>query len=412
MTVSIITVGDELLVGRVVDTHAAFLSAQLSALGVSVCAHRSVGDRSGELENAILEESRRASALVVAGGMGPTEDDRTREEIAVACGCPLEFREEWWAKIEQRMKRVGVQVSNRNKRQAFFPHGAHGLENRFGSAPGFQLESDGVLIWALPGVPHEFRGMIEEVVLPEIERRFQPALSPQRVWTFHGIPESTLDAWIVETLEKAQHPFNHHICVRGGEIEVRLPSDIDLGVSAREHFGSRCLGEGDETVAERVVKEATEAGLQVALAESCTGGRIAGRLTDVPGSSRVFASGWVTYANDRKEKELGVAPDLMRSHGAVSGPVVEAMARGAWKKSGATFALSTSGIAGPSGGSATKPGGPNWFGFASEKGVSSGHRCFQGDRERVRMLTVTQSLVCILAAIRGEDPFPWSEPRM
>ncbi len=411
MTVSIITVGDELLVGRVVDTHAAFLSAQLSALGVNVCAHRSVGDRSGELEVAIREECRRASALVIAGGLGPTEDDRTREEIAAACGCLLEFREEWWAKIEERMRRVGVRVSNRNERQAYFPRGAEGLENRFGSAPGFRIERDGVAIWALPGVPHEFRGMIEEVVLPEIERRFKPSPQSQRVWTFHGVPESTLDAWIVETLEGAQHPFNHHICVRGGEIEVRLPSDFDLGAPAREKFGSRCLGEGDETVAERVVKEATEAGVQIALAESCTGGKIAGRLTDVPGSSQVFASGWVTYANDRKEIELGVARELFRSHGAVSGPVVEAMAHGAWKKSGATFALSTSGIAGPNGGTAEKPVGSTWFGFASEKGVFSAHRHFRGDRERIRMLSVTQALVCILAATRGEDPFPWSEPK-
>lgn len=405
MTISIITVGDELLAGRVIDTHAAFLSSRLVPFGIPVIAHRTVGDAPGALRAAIVEESSRAATVVIAGGLGPTEDDRTRQECAAAAGVELEWREEWWERIAARLSRRGAPPSPRNRRQAWFPAGSETIENPYGSAPAFRMRVGGCELWALPGVPDEFRGLAETVLLPALR---PGARLDEGVWTFHGIPESALDEWVVETLAARGLPPDHHICVREGEIEVRLRSGIDLGPAARARFAGRFLGAGALSLAERIVGEAQGAGIRVAVAESCTGGRIAGRITDVPGSSAVFEEGWIAYGNAAKARELGVAPALLERHGAVSAEVAEAMARGARERAGVGIALSTTGIAGPGGGSAEKPVGTVWFGVATAGGVRSGVRVFRGDRERVRQLAVAQGLACLLAAIRGEDPLPWA----
>ncbi len=412
MRVSIVTVGDELLIGRVVDTHAAFAAALIEPLGAKVIAHRTVGDPPGELQTALIEEARRAESIIVTGGLGPTEDDRTREECAEAAGVALEFRPEWWERIAERYRRHGFELNERNRRQAYFPAGAVAIENPYGSAPAFRLELAGdqgkrTMVWCLPGVPDEFHGLLTDVVIPAF-RASMPTPATERVWTFHGVPESALDAWLVETLADHGVPLEHHVCVREGEIEVRSTAPIDLLSLARKKYGSRCLGEGDLSLPERVVVEATRAGGKIALAESCTGGRIADRLIGVPGSSRVLECGWVTYANQAKERELGVPLSLIEEHGAVSAPVAEALAQGALERSDADWCVSTTGVAGPSGGTELKPVGLIWFGVATRTGVCSGVRRLRGDRERIRAYGGTQGFACLLAAIRGENPFPWS----
>lgn len=412
----VITVGDELLSGRVVDAHAAHVSAAVTALGVAVIGHRSVGDSPGALRLALSEEAARADVIVLAGGLGPTEDDRTRDECAAAAGVPLEWREEWWARIEERMRRHGVRISERNRRQAHFPAGSTPLENPYGSAPGFRLAVGDCTVWALPGVPDEFRGLVSDALLPSLVAALPAPPPPEEVWSFHGIPESTLDGWVIETLAASGHSPDHHICVRSGEIEVRHRAVGDLGETlaraASERFGSRFLGRGDRTLPERVIDEAVARGVRVATAESCTGGAVATRITDIPGSSAAFGSGWVVYADEAKESALGVARELRERHGAVSGPVAEALARGALERSGAGFAVSTTGIAGPSGGTEEKPVGTVWFGVAeaapSGTIARSGVRLLRGDRARVRTLSVAQALASLLAAMRGEDPFPWT----
>jgi len=406
MTVSIITVGDELLAGRVVDTHGAFLSARLVPFGIPVISHRTVADAPGALSAALLEESERADTIVVAGGLGPTEDDRTREECARAAGVELEWREEWWERISARLARRGAPPSARNRRQAWFPAGAEAIENPFGSAPAFRVRVGAAEVWALPGVPEEFRGLVEGALLPALR---PGAPVEEGVWTFHGIPEAALDEWLVSILaERGQSP-SHHICVREGEIEVRLRPGIDLAPLARARFGGRFLGAGGASLPERIVAEARAAGLRFALAESCTGGRIAGRITDIAGSSAVLEAGWVAYGNAAKVRDLGVPAEWIDRHGAVSAPVAEAMARGARERAEVDLALSTTGIAGPGGGSAEKPVGTVWFGIATGEGVRSGVRSFRGDRERVRQLAVAQGLATLLAALRGEDPLPWAK---
>ena len=409
LRVSIISVGDELMTGRVVDQHAATSSARLTSLGAEILSHRTVGDREGALASAITQEATRADVILITGGLGPTEDDRTREEVAAAAGVGLEFREPWWEKIAERFRQIGIDPSDRNRRQAFFPTSAEGIENRFGSAPAFQLSIDDTDVFCLPGVPDEFQGIFEEVVVPLLRPRLAPP-DAEGVWTFHGVPESTLDGWIVDLLASEGRPSDHHICVRDGEIELRVPGSFDLLPRAREAFGSRCLGAGEQRLATRVVEEAAGLGGTVAIAESCTGGVIAGRLTDVPGSSAVFEQSWITYANEAKTRELGVPAEYFEEHGAVSSQVAEALARGARERAGASWAVSTTGVAGPTGGTREKPVGLIWFGIATEDGVVTGRRHFRGDRARIRSYGATQAFASLLAAIRGEDPFPSGGP--
>ena len=406
MRVSIISVGDELISGRVVDRHAATASARLTALGAAVVSHRTVGDREGDLAAALRQDVAGSDVVLITGGLGPTEDDRTREEVASAAGVKLEFREEWWDRIAERFRRYGLDPSDRNRRQAFFPETAEGVENRFGSAPAFRLRIDNTEVWSLPGVPDEFQGILDEVVIPALEPRLTPP-AVERVWTFYGVPESALDGWVVDQLKAEGLPPDHHICVRDGEIELRISADFDLLPRARAEFGSRCLGGGEANLATRVVAEARDRRGTIAIAESCTGGIIAGRLTDVAGCSAVFQQSWVTYANEAKTQELGVPSELFIEHGAVSAPVAEALAQGARVRARSDWAVSTTGIAGPSGGTNEKPVGLIWFGIATADGVVSGQRRFRGDRARIRSYGATQAFSSLLAAIRGEDPFPW-----
>jgi nicotinamide-nucleotide amidase len=405
MKVSIITVGDEILAGRVVDIHGAYLSARLVPFGIPVLSIRSVGDAPGALHQALLEEAARSDTIVVAGGLGPTEDDRTRAECAAAAGVELEWREDWWERISAHLARRGSAPSPRNRRQAWFPLGSVPIENPYGSAPAFRMRLGPAEVWALPGVPEEFRGLVEGALLPTLR---PGAAVGEGVWTFHGIPEAALDEWLVSTLTERGLPPTHHICVKEGEIEVRLGAGLDLAPLARARFAGRFLGAGAASLPERVVAEARAQGFRLAVAESCTGGRIAGRLTDTPGSSAVFEAGWVAYGNAAKVRDLGVPPELIAAGGAVSGPVAEAMARGARERAGVAVALSTTGIAGPGGGSEGKPVGTVWFGIATEGAVRSGVRHFRGDRERVRQLAVAQGLAILLATLRGEDPLPWA----
>ncbi len=325
-------------------------------------------------------------------------------------GSPLEWREEWWERIEERLRSYSVTVAERNRRQAWFPAGSTAIENPFGSAPAFRLSIGSAEVWALPGVPDEFEGLIETELLPAL---LDAGAGPieEGVWTFYGIPESVLDSWILETLSAQCSAVEPHICVRDGEIEVRIRGSFDLAPAARARFGSRFLGVGALTLPQRVVAEATAAGVRIAVAESCTGGRVAGRITDVPGSSAVLESGWVAYGNEAKERDLAVPGTLLIGDGAVSAPVAEALARGARERAGVAIAVSTTGIAGPGGGSPEKPIGTVWFGLSTAEETRSGVRHFRGGRDRVRTLSVAQALACLLAAIRGEDPFPWPTKR-
>lgn len=410
LSVGVIAVGDEILEGRILDAHSQHISEEMRRWGASVRWHLSLGDSPGELSAALKTMPGPVDWILITGGLGPTEDDRTREEIASALQIDLVENDEAWQEIHRRLSRRGFEPTRNNRKQAFFPRGATVLSNPNGSAPGFSVTtSEDTRIYALPGVPHEFRAMFEEHVMGDLKSHSGLSALKGEILDFVGVPESQLDEWISERIPDDQL---FQICVRGwGQIEVRLPEGVSLQNEVAEVFGARFIGTGGLPVEEHLVQRAMDAGLSLTTAESCTGGMISSRLVNVAGSSRVFPCSWVCYSNSSKTRELGVDPALIEKHGAVSQPVVEQMAFKAREKSGADLAISVSGVAGPGGGTELKPVGTVWLALATANEIRS--HCYQlhGDRERIRSLTANLALLGLLAAVRGLEVPGWSTKR-
>jgi nicotinamide-nucleotide amidase len=407
LTVGVIAVGDEILEGRILDAHSRFVSEEIQRWGGHVRWHFSLGDSPGELAGALTLLQGQVDWILVTGGLGPTADDRTREEVASAFQLDLIENEAAWQEIQRRLRSRGFEPTENNRKQAFFPQGAKMLTNSHGSAPGFSVTGpDQTRVFALPGVPHEFRAMFEKHIVGELEA-FE-GLSPVQgeILDFVGVPESQLDEWVCARVPEGQL---YQICVRGwGQIEVRLPAGVSLHDEAARAYGASLIGTGGLPVEEHLVQQALSAGLSVTTAESCTGGMISSRLVNVPGSSRIFPCSWVCYSNSSKTRELGVDPQLIEKHGAVSQSVVEQMALKALEKSSADLAISVSGVAGPGGGTEIKPVGTVWLALATGREIRS--HCYQlhGDRERIRSLTTNLALLSLLAAVRNLEVPGWS----
>ncbi|MEE2856079.1 MAG: CinA family nicotinamide mononucleotide deamidase-related protein [Planctomycetota bacterium] len=407
--VGVIAVGEEILVGRTQESHGRSISRLLTPLGFEVCWHMTVADAPGALSAVLQSPPVPVSTIIISGGLGPTEDDRSRQEIADAAGVPLEHDEQSWQQIQHYLDQRGITASPSNRRQASRPRGGEMLVNDRGTAPGLKLElTSGETLFALPGVPAEFDAMFAQHLLPWANSL--PGLKKQgQILEFIGIPESKLDEWIVAQVGA---PDRHHICVRGiSQIEVRLPVGLSLEDAATQRFGARFLGVGGIGVESHLVTDATQSGQTITMAESCTGGMIAARITEVPGSSAVFPGAWVCYSNRSKQRDLGVDPALMEQHGAVSQEVVEALAEGALARSGADLALSVSGLAGPGGGTQDKPVGTVWMGLSTSEGTRSHCYRWTGDRQRIRELTTNLALHVLLTAVRGQEIFGWNESR-
>jgi len=407
--IGVIAVGDEILEGRTQERHGRSIARLLTPLGFEICWHMTVADAPGALSAVLRSPPAQVSTIIVSGGLGPTEDDRSRQEIAAAAGVPLEHDEHSWLQIQHYLEQRGVTPSPSNRRQAYRPRGAEMLVNDRGTAPGLKLElPTGVMLFALPGVPAEFDAMFAQHLLPWANSL--PGLKQQgQILEFIGIPEAKLDEWIVSQIGA---PDQHHICVRGiSQIEVRLPVGLSLEDAATQRFGARFLGVGGIGVEGHLVTDATAAGQSITMAESCTGGMIAARITDVPGSSAVFPGAWVCYSNRSKHRELGVDPALIELHGAVSQEVVEALAEGALARSGADLALSVSGLAGPAGGTEKKPVGTVWMGLATSEATRSHCYRWTGDRQRIREMATNVALHLLLTAVRGQEIYGWNESR-
>lgn len=405
LRLGVVTVGDEILEGRIVDLHSRTTSALLTPLGVEILWHLSVGDSPGALSSALASVPADVDAIVVAGGLGPTADDRSRREIADAAGVDLEFDEEVWSRIRERLVVAGLEPAANNRNQAHRPRGSEWLINHWGSAPGFRIRLAGeTILFALPGVPSEFDAMLEEYVLPWIDSRGGECQS-REILEFIGIPESKLDEWFVEQLGGDGH---HHICVKGwGQIEVRLAAGFSLLAAASKRFGSYLIGAGGIGAAAHLVAAAIREKVTISTAESCTGGLIGASITEVPGSSEIYPGGWVCYSYEAKSRELGVDPQVIETRGAVSAEVVEAMARGARNRSGSQLSIAVSGIAGPGGATSDKPVGTVWMAVSSEKCTAS--HCYQlsGTRDRIRHLTTNLALQVLLATIQQQEIPGW-----
>jgi nicotinamide-nucleotide amidase len=373
MRVEIINTGTELLLGRVANTHLGFLAQSLFGLGLRVERQVSVPDGAAIAE-ALREAMARADLIIVTGGLGPTSDDITRDAAAAAFGKKLIFHPEILDGIAAKFARRKIAMNDRQRPQALVPEGGVVLENPNGTAPGLILENDKTVAVLLPGPPGELSLMWENEALPWLRKKFAHRLARVHEATLRilGLGETQVQV-LVEDEVKALGPVEVGYCARPGEVDLRLIAPEknlveQAATLARAKLGDVIYAEGVETMEETVVLLARTAGKTVATAESCTGGLVASRITNVSHSSEMFRYGWVTYANEAKMTELGVSPELLEKHGAVSAEVARAMAEGALRGSGADIAIAVTGIAGPTGGTPEKPVGLVYFALATENG--------------------------------------------
>lgn len=403
MIVELVNTGTELLLGDTVNTNAAWIGQRLAALGIQVARQTIVPD-GAIIRTAIAEAAQRSDVVLVSGGLGPTNDDLTRESTAELLNLEMELNDGVMAHLNEYFAKRGKPVSEATKRQAMVPRGASVMPNPFGTAPGLYFPAElgkpqgwNAHIFLLPGPPRELKPMIENEVEPRL-REWLPDGASRRVLYLKvtGVGESD----IVEAVEKqleAIAGLDLGYCIRGGDVDVRLAGPqncVDAGAAiVRAALGDCITSEDRRIIEEVIVQLLADRGEWLSTAESCTGGTIASRITDVSGSSRVFGHGWVTYANEAKQQHLGVPAELFEKHGAVSEEVARAMAEGALKHSGADHALSVTGIAGPTGGTPEKPVGTVWIGLASKNAETwTLKRFYPGARDRFKLLTSQAAL--------------------
>ena len=403
MNCELVTVGTELLLGFTVDTNSAEIGRALAAAGVRVVRRTAVSDDPAAIRDAVGGALARTGVVITTGGLGPTADDITKKTVAELFGATLVFDPSVWADLEARFARLGRVPSANNRGQAEVPAGAVVLPNRWGTAPGLWLEGPPGLVVMLPGVPVEMRNLLASGVLPRLAARSgQGGVIRSTTVRTTGIAESTLAERLGDIDERIA-PLTLAYLPGLGSVDLRatawnLPAaeaDRRLAEAAAllaERAGEHAYGAGDDDLAALVLEEARKRGLQIAVAESCTGGLLGGRLTAVPGSSSQFLGGVISYSDGAKQELLGVPEALLAAHGAVSGPVAAAMAAGAARALGAQVAVSITGIAGPDGGSKEKPVGTVWLGFSMPGGTDAILRNTIGTREEVRARAAQISL--------------------
>ena len=410
MRIEILTIGNEVLSGRTLDTNFAFLARVLEAVSVTVSWHSTVGDSADAIGGAVRLALDRADGLVVTGGLGPTPDDMTRKAVATVLRRPLQLDEPVLATIRARVKRLGRKLPASVESQALLPRGAVAWANELGTAPGILIEHKEKPVILLPGVPQEMEFLANTYVVPYLQKRSGLAVETFTLRTY-GWFESQLHErigklpqnWPAATLAYLPSYF-------GVDLRVTIAATDADAVHAVAERAYRELSErvkpviyaeGD-TGMERVVHQMLlEKKWRIATAESCTGGLLAKRLTDTPGSSQTFERGWVTYSNEAKMQALGVAQADLAKHGAVSPPVAEQLARGAREKSGVEVGVGITGIAGPDGGSAEKPVGLVFIGVSSSLGEAVRRYQFTGTRVTVRERSAQAALDLVRRQLAG-----------
>jgi nicotinamide-nucleotide amidase len=403
MICEILSVGTELLMGQVANTDAQYISRRLSELGVVVYHHTTVGDNPARVLEALKTALSRSDMVITTGGLGPTEDDLTKEMVAQHFGLKMELHQPSLDALVDRMKRIHPDrpLTENNLKQAYFPVGAIVMPNRRGTAPGCIVEAEGKAVAVLPGPPRELTDMFEQQLEPYILKRQEMSLS-SRFFRIFGVGESNVENILID-LFHSQNPTLALYC-GAGEVTARLTASGAPGEDLsplldpvekeiRARLGDAIYAEGrDKTLEGEVLSLLIERGDTIATAESCTGGKLSAMLTACPGASRAVVEGFVTYSNEAKMRALGVPEAVIRDHGAVSDACARAMAEGARRASGATWALSITGIAGPDGGTEEKPVGTVFIGLAGPSGVKAQRFQFPGDRAWVRTLSCQNAL--------------------
>lgn len=408
MKLEVVTVGTELVLGLTLDTNAAELGRALAAAGAEIVRHVSVPDRPELIRAAVADALARTGFVITTGGLGPTRDDMTKHEVAALFGKPLELDQGVLRSLEERFRRLGRPMPAVNRTQAEVPAGATVLPNPRGTAPGLWIEDEaGRVVVLLPGVPSEMRGLLAEEVLPRIVARLHGRGEDRRVVRSRtirttGVPESALAERVgaiegdLAPLTLAYLPSVEGVDLRVTAWALREDEAERLLAAAAEQLrvraGEDCYGEDSTDLAAAVLERLRARRARLAVAESCTGGLLAGRVTAVPSASDVFVGGVVAYDDHVKTHWLGVPAALLEAHGAVSEEVVRAMAEGAQRHFAVDAALAVTGIAGPGGGTPEKPVGTVWLAarFGAEERVVK--RVFPGDRGDVRARSAQAAL--------------------
>jgi len=413
MQAVILSIGDELALGQTVDTNTAYLASRLAGLGIKTLYHQTLADDLDLISGAIDKAAGMAGVVLITGGLGPTKDDVTREALARAMNVGLIEDVKGLGEIEAFfLEKLGRAMSETNRVQALLPEGAEGITNPNGTAPGIRARLHDAEVFVMPGVPIEMRLMYDQTAGPTIAELAGQGkvILATKVNTF-GMGESNVGQLIGDLMDRDANP-TVGTTVAKGIVSVRIRSEFpdterataeleSMADEVRKRLGSIVFGRDEQTIAEVLIDELRRAGRRLATAESCTGGLIGTMLTDVAGSSDVYAGGWVTYTNELKQSQLGVPASVLETHGAVSGETVYAMAAGALDKSGADVAVSVSGIAGPGGGTDDKPVGTVWIGIASRRAggaplVQAVGCRFPGRRPQVR----SRAAMCALQLAR------------
>ena len=410
MRADILSIGDELTSGQTLNRNTSWLSEQLQQIGVRVRQHVTVGDQLEEIVHALRWMHRGADLILITGGLGPTDDDLTRQALAAAMTEELVTDADALAEIEAFFRRLNRPMPGVNRVQALRPASARYIPNSAGTAPGIMAKWDDCRIFAMPGVPREMKMMFETSVAPELKVDGSPVVLRIATINTFGAGESWIGDKIRDLMKRGAEPsvgttvhdgiVSIRIYARGAEAQAKAAiSAITQEVTAR--LGDLIFATGDESIESVLVNMLRNRRQTVATAESCTGGLLAELLTAIPGASNYFQGGWVTYSNPLKIQQLDLNPELLQTHGAVSAPVAEAMAQVARSKAGADWGISTTGIAGPDGGTAEKPVGTVYIGLAGSDETEVRRFQFPGQRTQIRLRTAQMAMTMLRLKLLG-----------
>jgi nicotinamide-nucleotide amidase len=393
VTAEIITIGDELLIGQVINTNAAWLGTELNLAGIKIHQVTTIADDRVHILSALHEASRHTDFIIITGGLGPTKDDITKETLCEFFSTRLVFSPMVYENIKRLFGSRGLEISELNRKQAKIPEACKPIENLNGSAAGMWFEKEGKIYISIPGVPYEMKSMISSYIIPELQKRFNPGAIVHKTIMTHGVAESVLaqklENWednLPANIKLAYLPQPGSVRLRltgmGNDkriLEQTIAGEID---KLKKIIPEDISSFDDEQLNETIGRLLRQHGKTLSTAESCTGGYIAHLITSVPGSSDYFKGSVIAYANEAKESLLKVRHKSLVEHGAVSGQVVKEMAAGARIRLKTDIAIATSGIAGPGGGTDDKPVGTTWIAISTTKKTFAEHFLMGNDRER------------------------------
>ncbi len=406
----IITIGDEILIGQIVDTNSAWIAKELEQIGIKIYQITSVSDNSSHIKKAISESQNRSNIVIITGGLGPTKDDITKQVLCEYFDTKLVFSEETLKNIKKLLLTRGItDINKNNAEQALVPENCLLLENTEGTAPGMCFEKEKTVFFSVPGVPFEMKKIMQTQILPMLKKKYNGKTIIHKVVMTHGIFEAKLSE-ILEDWEQGLKTKNIKLAYlpQPGIVRLRLSAeghnkmqieqDINSEIDKLKDIIPDNIFGYDENSMEKIVGQLLkDKGATISTAESCTGGQIASMITSIPGSSAYFTGSIVAYSNTIKEKILGIDPQTIEKNGAVSKDVVEAMAASVQKLYNTDYAIAVSGIAGPSGGTQQKPVGTTWIAVCSEKNIISKKFMFGDNRQR----NIRRTSIMALAMLRN-----------